>query len=85
MSGWLFLGVVTLICAMDFIIGLRFVRAEDPPVGAPPDGPSAAQRRKVGWMFLIFAPVLWLITASIALGLFGPVPGIEPILTQAGE
>jgi hypothetical protein len=86
MSGWLFLGVVTLICVADFVIGLRFARSEDPAVGAPPAagaGPSAEQRRRIGRIFMVFAPVFWLVVAAMCFGVFGPVPGIDPIMAQA--
>jgi hypothetical protein len=82
MSGVLFLAVVTIVCLGDFLLGLWFVRMgalrpEELPRSVRSSSP--AQLRRIGRVFLIAAPLLWLFAASAAFGLFGEAGNIIPI------
>ncbi|TPG18517.1 hypothetical protein EAH87_10415 [Sphingomonas koreensis] len=77
MNGWLFLAIVTLLCLGVFANGLRFSRGADR--FASQLGQSPANVRRIGQLFIMAAPLFWLITLALCLGLFGPVPNIQPI------
>lgn len=87
MSGALFLGIAALICAGLFLNGLRFARADRNPLagktlfGLPVQGStrSVEQIRRTGRLFMIAAPLFFLVFAALCFGLLGPVQGITPI------
>ena len=83
MSGALFLGIVSVICAADLLIALRFLRMADRAdgdTGAPPKAsqidPAAA--RRFARIMLVAAPLMWLFFAALSFGII-PVDGITPI------
>jgi hypothetical protein len=84
-SGALFLGIMTLISAVDFTVGWLKWRSGSArgDVGAAPAAPAADHegRRRAGRMIMIAAPILWLIIAAICFGVFGDL-GFDPILAQ---
>ncbi|MFN3725075.1 MAG: hypothetical protein ACK4SZ_02095 [Allosphingosinicella sp.] len=87
MSGEYFLLLVTVIVAAQVGMGLHLIRTKRNPwagrrlLGMPVRGSdlSLAQIRRMGFFFLIFAPLFWLLIAAMTFGLLGPVDGIEPI------
>ena len=87
MSGWLALGLSTLICGGLFLSGLRFARMDRNPwagrrlLGMPIRGShwSVGQVRLMGRFFMIFAPLFWALFAAMCFGLLGLVRGIDPI------
>ncbi|MGN6268311.1 MAG: hypothetical protein ACTHM0_00275 [Sphingomonas sp.] len=77
MSGWLFLAIATLICLGVFANGVRFSRGAErlaTRLRQPP-----AKVRQIGQIFMVAAPVFWLLVLALCLGVFGPVPNIQPI------
>ena len=86
-SGWLLLGLVTLICIGVFLSGLRFSRVTANPLAGkrigrfPVQGSQrpASDLRRLGRLFMIAAPVFWLVFAALVFGLLGPVDGIQTI------
>ena len=87
MSGWLFLGFTTFVCAGLFLNGFLLVRRGMNPwrerrvFGMTIKGAdlSSDQIRWMGRLFMVGAPIFWLIAAAISFGLFGPVEGLDPI------
>lgn len=87
MSGWIFLGIVTLICAGVFLNGVRFSRMTENPwtgkslFGMPVSGSQLPieKVRRMGLLFMIAAPLFLLLFAIACFGLLGPVQGIETI------
>ena len=84
MNGAILLGIVTLVLAVDVLIALRFRRMADRAegnVGAPPKvgslDPAAA--RRVVYLMLIAAPLMWLFFVAFSFGLFGSTGNIIPI------
>ena len=76
-GGWPFLAIVTLICLGVFANGVRFSRGAEhfaTRLRQPP-----ANIRRIGRVFMIAAPLFWLLVLALCLGLFGPVPNIQPI------
>ena len=86
-NGWLFLGIVTLICVGVFLNGVRFARKTENPwadkrlFGMPVSGSELPieKVRRMGLLFMIAAPLFLLLFASLCFGLLGPVEGIETI------
>lgn len=89
-SGWLFLGVSTLICAAAFHVGRRFARMTDAQVatrGIQVEAPAWLIRRRTpgqtvrlfGRVMMIAAPLFLLFFTALSFGLFGPVDGIHTI------
>ena len=81
MSGWTFLAIGFVICALDFLIGLRFSRMTDEQIAGGPGNRtrSPAAFRRIGRILMITAPLFLLLVAAFCFGLFGPVDGIETI------
>jgi hypothetical protein len=85
MSGVLFLAIIALVCIGDFLIGLWFVRMSARPLNELPAGVRASspeQLARIGRLFMIAAPIFFLVMAAVCFGLFGPVGGITPIRFQ---
>ena len=86
-SGWIFLGIVTLICIGSFLNGVRFARMTKNPwvrkslFGMPIEGSeiSVRQLRRFGKIQMLFAPVFLLVVAAMCFGFLGPVEGIKTI------
>jgi hypothetical protein len=84
MSGALLLAVVTLVCAADLLIALRFSRLADRAdsnVGAAPrrTGSDPAAMRRFARIMFVAAPLMWLFFVALTFGLLGPVGNITPI------
>jgi hypothetical protein len=84
MSGAYFLGIMTLVLAVDLLIALRFLRMADraeSDVGAAPKAGSfdPAATRRFARIMLISTPIIWLFCAAFSFGLFGPTGNIIPI------
>ena len=87
MNGWIFLGIVTLICVGAFLNGVRFVRTTENPwtgkqlFGMPVSGSDwpIEKVRRMGLLFMIAAPLFLLLTAALCFGLLGPIEGIQTI------
>jgi len=75
-SGWTMLGLGTLICVGGFANGLRFARLGQP---LPANDPAEIKRRMFGMIFMVSAPLFWLLFAAICFGLFGPLRNIQTI------
>jgi hypothetical protein len=75
-SGWIMLGLGTLICAGGFANGLRFARLGQP---LPHGDPAEIKRRMTGMLIMTAAPLFWLLWAAACFGLFGPVRNIQTI------
>jgi hypothetical protein len=75
-SGWLMLGLGTLVCLGLFANGMRFARLGQP---LPADNPGEIKRRMIGMIFMTLAPLFWLLFAAVCFGLFGPVQNIRTI------
>ena len=75
-NGWLLLGIVTVICIGDVLIGLRFYRM---PAPQPEPGVRAMSARTAGLIFMLAGLVVWLIMAAMLTGQFGPVRNIQLI------
>jgi len=79
-SGWTMLALATLICAGLFANGLRFARLGESFDKALAEGGRAQlSRRLIGRLFMVTAPLFWLLFAAICFGLFGPLPNIQII------
>lgn len=86
-NGWVFLGIVTLICTGGFVNGIRFSRVTRNPWAGRKLGPfavkgselSADKVRLMGRVQMIAAPIFWLLFVAIIFGLFGPINGIKII------
>ena len=84
MSGVYFLGIVTLVLAVDMLIALRFLRMADrteSDVGAAPKASSIdpAAARRFARIMLIATPIIWLFFVAFSFGLFGSTGNIIPI------
>jgi hypothetical protein len=79
MSGWTWLGLVTLICGGAFANGVRFARADDRLATRAAPSMDAPRVRGFGLLFMIAAPIMWLFFAAMLFGLFGPIPGLPLI------
>ena len=75
-SGWLMLGLGTLICLGLFANGVRFARLGQP---LPEGNAFEIKRRMMGMLFMTLAPLFWLLFAAVCFGLFGPVQNIRAI------
>jgi hypothetical protein len=75
-SGWLMLGLGTLICLGLFANGMRFARLGQP---LPADNPGEIKRRMIGMIFMTLAPLFWLLFAAVCFGAFGAVRNIQTI------
>lgn len=87
MSGWIFLGITTLISVGLFLNGLRLARATENPLAKRRIGGlavrggdmSLAQVHRMGLLLMVAAPVSWLVVASLCFGVFGPLKGLVTI------
>jgi hypothetical protein len=87
MSGAAFLAISAAICAGVFFNGLRFARMTANPwagktiLGLPLAGSDSpiGEIRIIGRIQMIFAPLFFLFSVALCLGLLGPVDGIEQI------
>lgn len=86
-SGWIFLGITTLICIGAFLNGVRFSRMTSDIFdkkglfGLQVEGfeMSLENLRRFGRLQMIFAPLFLFIVALMVFGFFGPVDGIQTI------
>lgn len=93
MSGWLFLGIATVMCLGVFLNGMRFAYVTANPwagkrlFGMPVEGSemSVAQVRRLGRLQMLLAPAIWLLFVAFCFGLLGPVDGIETIDLSGGR
>ena len=87
MSGWLFLGIATLISVGVFLNGLRFARMTvNPWAGKRLFGQSiegaempVERVRLLGRLHIIAAPLFLILSAALSFGLLGHVNGIQTI------
>ena len=87
MSGEYFLLFATVIVVAQISMGLHLIRTKRNPwagrrlLGMAVRGSDlgSPQIRRMGFFFLIFALLFWLLIAAMTFGLLGPVDGIEPI------
>ena len=79
-TGWLFLGAGAIGALIDFVFGWRMASKTPDDLRRNPDGSLASVEpyRRVGRIFMIIAPVFFLVFAAIAFGLV-PVEAVEPI------
>jgi len=83
MSGWAFLAIATLICAGVFANGVRFRRSDD-RLAARLRLP-VEQLRRIGGLFIVAAPLAWLLFAALCFGLLGRIKGISTIQLVSGS
>jgi hypothetical protein len=84
MNGAYFLGIMTLVLAVDMLIALRFLRVADraeSEVGAPrkAGGIDPVASRRFARIMLFSTPVIWLFCVAFSFGLFGSTGNIIPI------
>ena len=79
MSGWILLLVGTVIAVVDIVVGYRFTRTGLDPLAPPDDGAQSPEAlRRLGFIIILVAPLIFLVLAALAFGLI-PSGGIEPI------
>jgi len=79
-SGWIMLGLGTLICTGVFANGLRFARMRESFSRTLPEGGRGQlSRRLAGHMLMVAAPLFWLLWAAMCFGLLGPIRNIQTI------
>jgi hypothetical protein len=78
-SGWMMLGLTTLICMGLFANGVRFARLREPFANLPEGGRAQLALRLYGRLAMVTAPILWLFFAAVCFGLFGPSHNFQPI------
>jgi hypothetical protein len=89
-SGWTFLGICALISLVAFLNGVRFARMSEERIAdgrlqieMPPfltrGRTPTEQVHLLGRIFMITAPLFFLLVAALCFGLLGPVQGVETI------
>lgn len=78
-SGWTMWAIGTLVCLAAFANGVRFARKPADTFDRLPGGRAAPSPQMIGRLFLIAAPLFWLLWTAICFGLLGPVQNIQTI------
>jgi hypothetical protein len=79
-GGWEMFAFGTVICLGTFVHGIRMVRRPDQAVDRMPGGMGRGPSlRGIGRIFIVAAPLFWLLWTAILFGFFGPVPNIQTI------